>query len=78
MSEAERERIKLAAALLNTLAANTAVVGVLGPLAGMLYGVAVPDANDRLIAVLAIAVVVSAALHQTGRYVLGGLDCDQA
>jgi hypothetical protein len=74
MSLLGNERVKLTATWLNTLASATATVGVLAPLASMVYGVG-PQSLSPLFQITAMTVWFFAAvgLHIAARHVLRGL-----
>jgi hypothetical protein len=76
VSLVHNERVKLAAAGLNTAATSCFTVGIATPLAGYLYNVSgfrtlvgVPE----LVSGLAGFLLAAAALHLAARYVLGAL-----
>lgn len=69
------ERRKLMASLLNTLAGAAVTVGVLAPIAGMLYGVTVPAMSAvGLVVALAVWLVAGLILHVIARVVLGRIE----
>ena len=66
------EQVKLGANLCNTLAAGCVTVGVIAPLAYMLTTpVPIPDDKTRLLLVIGVALLISAAiLHTFGQALL--------
>jgi hypothetical protein len=74
MSLIDNERVKLTATWLNTLASATATVGVLAPVASIVYGVAPsPPSATLLLVALPVWLLGALALHLGARYVLAGL-----
>ena len=73
LSDAEKERIKYLATLLNTCAAACFTIGVIGPVAASVYG-APPHVRPWLFGLAAIGwLSVAFSLHMAVRYVLGRL-----
>ena len=74
MSLVGNERVKLTATWLNTLASATATVGVLAPLASIVYGLGLsPISPVVFVASGTIWFLAALALHLGARRILGRL-----
>lgn len=75
MSLVTNERIKLTAALLNTVAGFALAAGGVAPLVASSFGLnaASPLGAAALVAIIAIWLVVGVAFHLGARYILGRL-----
>ncbi|HEX8166970.1 MAG TPA: hypothetical protein VF601_14455 [Beijerinckiaceae bacterium] len=74
MSVIHNERVKLTATWLNTLASATATVGVLAPLASIVYGLGPSQPSlIALVPAMAIWFFAALALHLGARRMLRGL-----
>ena len=73
MTDAEKERVKYLATLLNTCAAACFTIGVVGPAAAAAYGTP-PHVGVGLFVLLAVGwLLVAFSLHLGVRHVLGRL-----
>jgi hypothetical protein len=75
MSLVSNERIKLTAALLNTVAGFSLTAGGIGPLIALSYGVnAGPTLAPLLLGLIAVIwLIVGVGLHIPARFILGRL-----
>lgn len=78
MKDSDKERVKLGASWLNSLASNAVTLGVIGPVAAAVLGFPRPpfDLGNLVVGVL-IWLWGGLALHLAARHLLKGLDDDE-
>jgi hypothetical protein len=73
MTEAEKERIKLSANFLNTLATATIALGLIAPTVSAVLGIVTGD-PARLVVGVAVWLVMGTGIHLAARTLLKRLD----
>ena len=75
MTLIHNERVKLAAAALNTMATSCFTIGVLAPVAAAVYGSAgLAVSTNFLVSCVLAWSSVALSLHSAAKHVLGGLE----